>query len=68
MKTYLVYIGNDQFQVEAEDSRKAAAQAARLFRERYDLNCSLSDITYYASTKLTPAYTTQEVLSALKAG
>jgi len=66
LKEYTVFIGEDHFTVQAVGNQEAAYKAARLFKEKYNLTYSLSDITYYASTKLTPAFTTAEVLNKLR--
>lgn len=67
---YLVRIGSDLFEVEAEDNQRARYKAAQLFKEKYQLKTWLTNLVDYARAKLvTPPeveIVTSELLKLIK--
>lgn len=72
MSKYIVAIGDDIFEVDAEDNQGARYSAAEQFKTKYKLTCSLSSIAVFAKTRMVPeppepVESTKDVLKALKA-
>jgi len=52
MDTYRVTVGEDTFEVEAEDNQRARYKAAELFKDKYSMTAWVTDLAAHAKARL----------------
>lgn len=71
MDTYKVTIGEDTFEVKAEDNQRARYKAAELFKDKHKIKTWLTDLVTHAKARLVtnpePYETTADVLKLFEA-
>lgn len=65
MDTYKVTIGDDVFEVEAEDNQRARYKAAELFKDKYSIRAWLTDLVAHAKARLVTSPESTETTVAL---